>query len=176
MSVTLYPLPSTLYPPPSTLYPTPTQERDAIVSMDCNPRTWHLAVLSWVLSDASAARRSGLLVGGSGLETSVLQAATGLRSAVMTIPDELVARSMRARARAQATPRAAARDTGAHASARAAHVHVEDDPPVAATALRAAAANAPRPTGCASALASLGVSQCRWPMSTSCRCSSTCSA
>ena len=98
MSVTLYPLPSTLYPPPSTLYPTPTQERDAIVSMDCNPRTWHLAVLSWVLSDASAARRSGLLVGGSGLETSVLQAATGLRSAVMTIPDELVARSMRARA------------------------------------------------------------------------------
>ena len=67
-------------------------ERDALLGVGSNPRTWHLALLAWVLSDAEEARRRGVLVGGVGLEASLHDMGRKLRAATSTLPDEVAAR------------------------------------------------------------------------------------
>ena len=51
-----------------------------------------MLVLEWLTSRMVAAHREGLLVGGAGSETVLLQKVTELRAACMGIPDELAAR------------------------------------------------------------------------------------
>ena len=67
-------------------------EYDALVSANLPPSRWYMVVFVWLMSRTSAALKHGLLVGGPGLEQSLLTRLCELRGACMGIPDELAAR------------------------------------------------------------------------------------
>ena len=61
-------------------------ERDALLEISSNPRGWHLAILSWVLRDAQTAYRDGLLLGGSGVESALLESGMKVSAQAISHP------------------------------------------------------------------------------------------
>jgi len=69
-----------------------SREYDTLVGNALPPSRWYLIVLEWVVARIGMARRKAILTGGPGLEQLLLQKCLDLRSACMSIPDELAAR------------------------------------------------------------------------------------
>ena len=68
------------------------REYETLVSSALPPSRWYLIVLEWVTARIGHALRGGLLTGGAGFEQLALHKCCDLRSACMTVPDELAAR------------------------------------------------------------------------------------
>jgi len=68
------------------------REYETLVSLALPPSRWYLVVLEWVTARIAAAHKKGILTGGDGFEKLALEKCCDLRSACMTIPDELAAR------------------------------------------------------------------------------------
>lgn len=68
------------------------REYETLVSNALPPARWYLIVLEWVTARIHVATRKRIITGGAGLEQILLQKCLDLRSACMSIPDELAAR------------------------------------------------------------------------------------
>ena len=68
------------------------REYETLVNVALPPSRWYLIVVEWVTTRIAGAHRAGLLVGTEGFEQVALTKCTALRSACMSIPDELAAR------------------------------------------------------------------------------------
>jgi len=68
------------------------REYETLVSNSAPPSRWYLIVLEWITSRLAIAHRTGVLTGGAGFENLVLNKCCDLRSACMSIPDQLAAR------------------------------------------------------------------------------------
>ena len=68
------------------------REYETLVSVALPPSRWYLVVLEWAAARIVMAHKRGLLVGGPGFEAAICGKICDLRSACMSIPDELAAR------------------------------------------------------------------------------------
>jgi len=69
-----------------------TREYETLVHLGLPPSRWYLVVLEWIAARISTAQKKGILIGDAGFEKLALEKCCDLRSACMTIPDELAAR------------------------------------------------------------------------------------
>ena len=67
-------------------------EHATLQAAELPPARWYLMVIEWVMAGLSYGKRQGLLTGDGGFEAVTLGKVCELRSACMTLPDELAAR------------------------------------------------------------------------------------
>jgi hypothetical protein len=68
------------------------REHEVLTRGGIPPSRWYCVMLEWVIARFIHARRDGLFLGGEGLEQTFLARVCELRSAFMSVPDELAAR------------------------------------------------------------------------------------